>query len=418
MLKKLLLPAIIAAIGITAMALLVIAQPKPVPRAVEEEPARIQVTVMPAKHQALHLAVEAQGIVRPKREIDLVAQVSGQVVEVDPAFVDGGFFDAEQPLLRIDEREYRAALSSARSRVADAEQRLAEERGRSLQAEREWRDLGNQSANDLFLRKPQMASARANLESARGDLEVAELNLERTRIRVPFKGRVRQTRANLGQYVTAGTPLATVYDSTLVEVRLPLTESQAALVDLPLTPGATEPVPVTLTGSVAGESHQWQGVLARTDAFVDADSRLYYAVVEVADPFSIGSIGSIDSVEQASDEPGAPLLPGLFVSAEIQGKRLDGVLKLPRAALFERDQLLTLDEENSISQQKVQVLRRSETHVWIRTNIAEDTLISLDKHSLTPAGTSVEPRFSDGTIPGSGTPATADASSTAIEPGE
>ncbi|WP_341939510.1 efflux RND transporter periplasmic adaptor subunit [Marinimicrobium sp. C2-29] len=412
MLKKLLLPAIIAAIGIAAMALLVIAQPKPVPRAVEEEPARIQVTVVPAKHQVLHLAVEAQGTVRPKREIDLVAQVSGQVVEVDPAFVDGGFFDAGQPLLRIDEREYRAALSSARARVADAEQRLAEERGRSLQAEREWRDLGNQSANDLFLRKPQMASAQANLESARGDLEVAELNLERTRISVPFKGRVRQTRANLGQYVTAGTPLATVYDSTLVEVRLPLTESQATLIDLPLTPGATERVPVTITGSVAGEPHQWQGVLARTDAFVDPDSRLYYAVVEVADPFSV------DSVDQASGKQGAPLLPGLFVSAEIQGKRLDGVLKLPRAALFERDKLLTLDEENNIAQHKVQVLRRSETHVWIKADIPEDTLISLDKHSLTPAGTSVEPRFSDGTAPGSGTPATADASSTAIKSGE
>lgn len=412
MLKKLLLPAIIAAIGIAAMALLVIAQPKPVPQSVEEESSRIQVTVVPAKHQVLHLAVEAQGTVRPKREIDLVAQVSGQVVEVDPAFVDGGFFDADQPLLRIDEREYRAALSSARSRVADADQRLAEERGRSLQAEREWRDLGNLNANDLFLRKPQMASARANLESARGDLEVAELNLERTRISVPFKGRVRQTRANLGQYVTAGTPLATVYDSTLVEVRLPLTESQAALIDLPLTPGATEPVPVTLSGSVAGEPHQWQGVLARTDAFVDSDSRLYYAVVEVADPFSV------DSVEQASDEPGAPLLPGLFVSAEIQGKRLDGVLKLPRAALFERDQLLTLDEENSIALHKVRVLRRSEEHVWIKTDIAEDTLISLDKQSLTPVGTSVEPRFSDGTAPGSETPATADASSTAIQSGE
>lgn len=412
MLKKLLLPAIIAAIGIAAMALLVIAQPKPVPRAVEEEPARIQVTVVPAKHQVLHLAVEAQGTVRPKREIDLVAQVSGQVVEVDPAFVDGGFFDAGQPLLRIDEREYRAALSSARARVADAEQRLAEERGRSLQAEREWRDLGNQSANDLFLRKPQMASAQANLESARGDLEVAELNLERTRISVPFKGRVRQTRANLGQYVTAGTPLATVYDSTLVEVRLPLTESQATLIDLPLTPGATERVPVTITGSVAGEPHQWQGVLARTDAFVDPDSRLYYAVVEVADPFSV------DSVDQASGKQGAPLLPGLFVSAEIQGKRLDGVLKLPRAALFERDKLLTLDEENNIAQHKVQVLRRSETHVWIKADIPDDTLISLDKHSLTPAGTSVEPRFSDGTAPGSETPATADASSTAIKSGE
>jgi RND family efflux transporter MFP subunit len=386
MVKKLLLPTTITLVGVIAISLLVIAKPQPVPGPIPEEPALVKVSVVPAKQESLRLAVTTQGTVMPKHEIDLVAQVSGQVVHVEPAFVSGGFFQPSQALIHVDDRDYRAALLRAKAQVAEAEQRLAEERGLSYQAKREWRDLGNQSANDLFLRKPQLAAAEANLASAQGALASAELDLERTRISVPFAGRIKTKHADLGQYVTVGTPVATVYDSTVVEVRLPLTEAQAGLVDLPLTAGSTsqleEPVAVTIRGSVAGQLHEWQGVLTRTDAFVDTDSRLYYAVVEVADPFATHGPGSASR---------APLLPGLFVEAEIAGKRLDKVLKLPRSALFERDKLFTLDGDNKVGVQQVSVLRKSETEVWIRAAIDDDTLISLEKQSLTPTGTVVNP---------------------------
>lgn len=385
--KKILLPAAIFIVGTLAIAVLVFAKPKPVPRELPGEPALVQVAVTQAQQESsLRLSVNAQGTVVPKREIELVAQVSGLISGVEPAFVDGGFFDAEQVLIRIDEREYQAALLSAKSRLADAAQRLAEEEGRSLQAAREWRDLGNQNANDLFMRKPQLASAQANLDANQGAVAIAELNLERTQISVPFKGRVRETHVGLGQYVTAGTALAKVYDSTVMEVRLPLTEQQAALIDLPLTAGlasdSNERPNVILTGTVAGERHQWSGTLTRTDAFIDANSRMYYAVVEVKDSFAI---------DADEGERKVPLLPGLFVKAEIEGKRLDNVLKLPRTALFERDKLLTLDSEHKVAEQKVRVLRKTEDEVWVQAELNDSMLISLEKQSLTPVGTVVEP---------------------------
>lgn len=384
--KKILLPVTILVVGVLAIVALVFAKPKPVPRELPDEPALVQVAVTQAQQESLRLSVNAQGTVMPKREIELVAQVSGLISSVEPAFVDGGFFGAGQVLVRIDEREYQAALLSAKSRLADAAQRLAEEEGRSLQAAREWRDLGNQNANDLFMRKPQLASAQANLEANQGAVAIAGLNLERTQISAPFKGRVRETHVNLGQYVSAGTALAKVYDSTVVEVRLPLTEQQAALIDLPLTAGlvsdSNDRPKVTLTGTVAGEQHTWSGTLTRTDAFVDANSRMYYAVVEVVDPFAI---------DASEGDRKMPLLPGLFVQAEIEGKRLDNVVKLPRTALFERDKLLTLDGEHKIAEQKVRVLRRTEDEVWIRADLSENMLISLEKQSLTPVGTVVDP---------------------------
>ena len=265
---------------------------------------------------------------------------------------------------------------------------LAEEEGRSRQATQQWRDLGNKNANDLFLRKPQLAAAQANLESAQGNVDMAELNLSRTKIVAPFDGRIKQTYANLGQFVSTGSRIATVYDSTVVEVRLPLTENQAALINLPLTASNKDELvkedlpPVIITGSVAGETYQWSGELARTDAFVDANSRMYYAVVEVADPFAM-----------------APLLPGLFVAAEISGKQLDNVVVLPRKALYQRDQILSLDEENKIVSQSVRVLRKSETQVWVQMQLQNDTLIALEKQSLITSGTLVDPVLQEQSSP-------------------
>lgn len=374
--KKFALPAAIVLGGIAVIALLVVARPKPEPAPPAEEAANLQVSVVAARPTSQRLLVNAQGSVLPKREIDLVAQVSGQIVSVEPAFVDGGFFSTAQVLIRIDDREYQAALLAARARVAEAEKLLAEEQGRSRQAQREWRDLGNDNANDLFLRKPQLAAAQANLESARGEVARAELNLQRTKIQVPFDGRVKQTFADLGQFVSTGTRLATVYDSTVVEIRLPLTEKQAALVELPLnTVGHTrEPVQVKIKGSVAGVEHEWFGLLTRTDAFVDANSRMYYAVVEVTDPFT-----------------NVPLLPGLFVEAEIQGKELNNVNVLPRSSLFERDKVVIVGEDNKTRTETVNVLRKTDTHVWFQARFDEDTLVTLEKQALAPDGTEVEP---------------------------
>jgi RND family efflux transporter MFP subunit len=385
MIRKSLVTLGICAFGGLAMATLVLAKPRPAPESLPEEVTVIQVAVAKARPEAMRLSVNAQGTVRPKREIDLVAQASGQIVGVEPAFVSGGFFEPSQVLLQIDDREYRAAVLQAKTQLAQAEHRLAEERGLSHQAQREWRDLGNASANDLFLRRPQLAAAEVSVESAQAALAVAEMNLAHTRVTLPFHGRIKTKQADVGQYVSVGTPLATVYDSTAVEVRLPLTDLQASLIDLPLT--ATEALVlgrprVTLSGTVAGRRHQWEGEITRTDAFIDEHSRMTFAVVEVQDPFG---------GEGPDGRPQVPLLPGTFVEAEIEGRLLDQVLRLPRSALYSRDKLLTVDEHNKTTVQRVRVLRRSEDYVWVQAAVAEETFIALEKQSLTPAGTLVEP---------------------------
>ncbi|HEY7772173.1 MAG TPA: efflux RND transporter periplasmic adaptor subunit [Marinagarivorans sp.] len=366
--------------GCAALSIVVFAKPKPEPRPISESDALVSVSVIEATPKSARLAVAAQGTVVPRREIDIIAQVSGLVVGVNDSFVDGGFFVDGQRLLQLDKSDYEVAALSAQSRLADARRLLAEEQGMSRQAQREWRDLGNQNANDLFIRKPQLAAREAAVAHAEAELKKAQLDLARTDIVAPYAaGRIKQTLVDLGQYVAAGTRLATVYDSSVIEVRVPLTEPQAALVDLPLLPlpaGAKANAPrVDVSGVVAGRLEHWQGRLTRTGAFVDPDTRMFNAVIEVDSPFA----------------GGAPLLPGLFVDVTIEGKALEQVLELPRNALFERDKVYVLDEANKISQRQVQVLRKTEDAVWLRADIPAGVRVALEKQTLTPVGSEVAP---------------------------
>lgn len=356
-------------------------KPAPKPNRVEKEPPP-SVAVILANPSTQTLTVSTQGTVAPRREIDLVAEVSGRITQADTSFVNGAFVNAEQPLITIDPRDYQLSLIRASARVADAEQLLATERGRARQAKREWRELGNPEANHLFLRKPQLASAQAQLNSAKADKDKALLDLERTNISVPFQGRIRETLVNLGQYVTPGTRIATVYDTSVAEIRLPLTDRQASLIDLPLgfnNKNGKAPM-VTISGMIAGAQHSWQGTITRTDASIDTRTRLYYAVAEIEDPF------------RGDPESGQlPLVVGLFVDAQIMGKELSNVITVPREALFKRNHLYTLDSENRVIEKRVTLLHTDTTNAWISGDIAPGEAIVVGKQSYISEGIVVAP---------------------------
>jgi len=376
-------PVAILLLGGLLIAAVATLKPAPQPRA-EAPISRPQVNVMAADPRPQRLTVRSQGTVKPRREIDLVAQVAGNVTAVTDQFVDGGFFSEGKSLVQIDSRDYQLALIQAQARVAEAAQALASERGRARQAKREWRDLGNAEANDLFLRKPQLAAAEAQLASAEADRDQAQLNLQRTSITIPFAGRIRETFVDLGQYVSPGTRIASVYDTSVAEIRLPLTDRQAALLDLPLGSRSNDtdhPGPaVTISGVIAGQPYQWQGRIVRTDASIDTRSRLYYAVAEVEAPFLVNP-----------DSAQLPLMVGLFVEAQIQGRQLGEVVSLPREALFKRDHLYVLDADNRVRHKRVTVLASEGNRVWVKGDLSPGESIVVGQQSLLSEGVAVMP---------------------------
>ena len=209
------------------------------PSELDEPPvARVTVDVAEVVKENIRIPVRAQGTVTPLQKTAIHAEVKGRVVEVSPAFNVGGFVSRGDVLLRIDPRDYQTSLLRAQAAVESAESNQAQERGRAEVALREWKKLPANSqrsdeARDLYLRKPQLEQAEAQLLAARADLNTARDNLGRTQIRAPYDALIRAKQTDLGQFVSPGTPLAEIFSVEYAEVRLPIPQSNLAYLDLP-----------------------------------------------------------------------------------------------------------------------------------------------------------------------------------------
>jgi len=374
-------PLIILILGMVVVAAIYWLRPVPKTKPVRPVSPPV-VNVIEARPDAHQIFITTQGTVAPRREINLVAEVAGRVVAVADSFVDGGFFAAGNALVSLDDRDYRYTLFSAKAEVANAERERAIERGQARQAKREWRDLGNKEANALFLRKPQVAAADAQLAAAKAQRDKAELDLSRTKISAPFSGRVRTKEVDIGQYVSPGTVIARVYDSAAAEVRLPLNDAQLGLIDLPFG-GAIDPQEqpkVVLSSMVAGKLHSWEATITRTEASVDTNTRFYYAIAEVAEPFN----------EQVHS---LPLMIGLFVDATIAGREMDNMIAIPQKALLKRRQVFVVDANNRLSLRQVRWVNTDQDKAWVSGDFRQGERIVVSDPAVLSASMEVTPKL-------------------------
>jgi RND family efflux transporter MFP subunit len=375
-LRKFFIAALITGGGLLLAGLVLTGKSKPVAN-VTPEPLRPVVSILHAQPSAISLAVNTQGTVEARRRISLVAEVSGKVEKVSQQFEEGAFFNEGDILLRLEQADYEFAIARARSQVAAAEQRLAEERGRNRQAKREWRELGTVEANALFLRQPQMKAAEAALLAAKADVSAAELALTRTEIRAPFSGRIETKRVDLGQYIAPGTAVAEIYATDIVDVALPLNDSQLAALKLPMNANVDLGSPVTLSTDFGGREWQWQAKIRRVQAVVDRQSRTVNAIAEVLEPFE----------SQASGRP--PLTPGMFVRAEIPTPPMPNLVQLPASALRSDNTVLLVGDGDKLIRQSVIVQRRTEQWAWV-AGLKEGSRIVRAQTGLLIAGLKVE----------------------------
>ncbi len=313
------------------------------------------------------LTVISQGTVRPRTESQLVSEIDGRVIWVAPSFVEGGFFEAGDVLVRIDPFDYEQQLVSARSQLAQARLRLAEEEAEAEVAQREWETLGRGDPQELALRKPQLEDARAAVAAAEAGVERAVRDLQRAEILAPYAGRVRAKNVDIGQYVRRGDTAATIYAVDFAEIRLPLPDDQLAYLDLPLSYRGIErqaQPEVTLRATFAGETHSWAGRIVRTESEIDSVSRMVHAVAEVADPYAPG---------ENPNRP--PLAVGMYVEAEIGGRTARDVAVLPREALRGRDQMLVVMPDDHLQFRTVGVLRTSAESVIVEAGLEAGNLV-------------------------------------------
>lgn len=289
----------------------------------------IRVETLPLAPREYRVMVNSFGRVQPRTEGELVAQVSGQIIEVSPNFRDGGFFEAGEILLTIDPRDYRIQVDIAAAELANAQVNLQEQQALADQAKKDRAILQKRGiASDYALRKPQLAAASSQIDAAKAKLQQAELAVERTRVKAPYAGRILSRSVDQGVVVSANQSLARIYATDRVEIRLPLKNSELPFVELPESyrNGGREPdrLPVvTITNRLGNRPEQWPATLVRTAGAIDEQSQQLYVTAQVEHPYADSGDGR------------RPLKIGQFVTAEIEGRTLPQAIVIPNAAIYQ-----------------------------------------------------------------------------------
>ncbi len=358
--------------------LMTMTAPKPEEKNGAPHPPAVQFAVAHARPTTI--AINVQGEARPRFEATLAAQVAGRIVWVSPKFAEGGAFAQGETLARVDPANYQLAGVRARAQVAQAEEALTREEAEGELARQDWQALGRGEAPPLAVREPQLAQARAQLAAAQAALRSAELDLARTNVSAPFTGRIRERRANMGDYVGPGSPVAVMFGTETMEIRVPLTDTDLASLRVPLgfSASAANPGPSAHVSNVlGGRIMTWEGRLVRTEASVDARTRLVYGTVEVRDPFSARQT--------------TPLAPGMFVSARIEGSGRETLVAAPRSALKRNEFVYVVTADNTIDVRGVRPAQTTADEVLFREGVADGERVVVSVLTSPREGMAVTP---------------------------
>ena len=317
----------------------------------------------------VQLSVKTQGEARPQTEIDLVPEIGGKIVYVSPNFIEGGIIKKGEVLLRIEDADYKVSVIRAQAQVAQAEQSVIREKAEGEIAKQDYQELGIGKASPLALRLPQQAQALASLQAAEAELASANLQLKRTEVRAPFTGRVKTKNSDIGQFVSPGRTLGRIFSTSIVEVRLPLSDSDLSKLDLPsayVAKNRASAIDVELNAIIAGKRRYWSGKIMRTASTYDTQTRALFAIAEVVDPYGSGA-----------SENGYPLAPGLFVDAEISGKIYQEIIVLPRDGLRPDNEVYVVDDKGKADIRKVKVLDSDSERALLLGGVDEGELVVL-----------------------------------------
>lgn len=289
----------------------------------------------------IQMIIRGYGTVNPRLQVEIVPQVSGKVVWVNPQFKAGGFIHKGELIFKIDPRDYELSVRQSNAAVAEAQVMLDLEKAEAKIAKEEWLQLhpDQQPDSPLVFRQPQIRQAQARLESANAGLATAEMNLERTKISLPVDAMIMNERIDLGQYVMIGQSVGAAYGIRSMEIEVPLEDKELAWFAIPASTvsingsqGPAKGANARVQADFAGTSNVWQGSVVRTTGQIDKTSRLISVVVEVSEPF-----------KDSDSTP--PLLPGMFVEVLIEGNILENAIAVPRDAMHNNNEVWMVKDD-------------------------------------------------------------------------
>jgi len=383
--NKFILPIIVLFIGNAIAVLLMFSGPDAKKHAKKRHLPLVETQLLTP--QSYTVKVSSSGKIKASTQTKLVAEVSGRVVKLADNFQDGAFFIKDDILLQIDDADFLNAVTVAKSEVEQKRLQLQEEKARAKVAKQDWRLLDSKTAPDeLASRRPYIQSAESALAAAQARLKQAQRNLERTYIRVPYKGQVLSRSVDIGQYVSAGTVLGEIYAKESLEVRLPVSLRQYKQLALQESPSIKKGEKVEFYMVQGKHKNAWTGHVLRSSAALDTNTN------------------QLNITARINPNKKSPIKIGQFVRAYIYGRVYQNIYIVPRVAVRQNKEIFlakviendredadkkVLETVAELLVYKIEVLHTEGNKSIIRAKIPDDAQLVITPMPLASTGLKV-----------------------------
>lgn len=310
--------------------------------------------LFPTNHRVL---ITSHGELVPFEVTRLSAQVSGEVTSWHANFVSGGIVKRGEVLFTIESDNYEAAVLQAEAALASAQATLIEERAKAKVAEKQASKLSDKQVSDLYLRKPQLLSAEAQVKSAQAALKRAKRDLQNCKVIAPYDALVVSRNLGVGQFISAGSEVAVLNNIEAGEIHLPIAGFDSAF--LPEKFSDLNAL-VTLDGI---QKTQREGKVVRDQGLIDSATRMTNVVVRISDPYGINS-----------KQPAIKF--GSYVEVNFAGKELKHIYRLPQELVNNRT-VWVVNENNELQPRTVNVLRTEGEFMLIAEGIEQSDQLVL-----------------------------------------
>ncbi|MEM9733676.1 MAG: efflux RND transporter periplasmic adaptor subunit [Pseudomonadota bacterium] len=271
------------------------------------------------------LPVDGEGFIRPSTSVDVSTQISGRISALHDAIQNRGSFLKGDVLVQLDDRSQRAAVEQIKANIdaAEATLGLVETQLNRSQQLLDRAIIPQERVDQLTAQRTELT---ANLTALRASLQSALVQVENTKVVALFDGTVLSKTSDLGAVVNPGQTIASVYANDALEVMIPISESEASVIQGLF--GARKPEAV-VRSNFAGVTFEWDAMVDRVESSLDAQTRTVRLAIKISDPAKARPVGTDGAL--ASGTP--PALINAFASVTIKGGRYDNLYAVPSTAV-------------------------------------------------------------------------------------
>ena len=326
-----------------------------------------------------NIYIESEGHLEPKIKHTLSSEVGGKILFLSNYFDNGLIFEKGDTLAIIDSSDYRIARINARFALADAKLEFLRQKALSDRSQAELDEYNmNSGINDLAKNKPQLEKAEFLFEAAKANYEKAESDIKKTIILAPFRGRIVSNQSSPGIVLpTPNSPLATIYSTDEMLVRLPISIEEIDLLGL---------------------KKENNKILSESEISVNLKAFIGGKEYEILGNY-IGISGSIDKMTQKIDlnisidnfkKQNLVVDDNLFVNAKVYGKVYQNIFLIPNVAINDRGYVYII-KDKKIFKRKVEILKAYTDSTLVKSGLSDGERINLTRLEYYIDGMEVNP---------------------------